>query len=108
LLPLVEGIAREEFPTPAKKNVPKAVRTVLEGAELDEIETAATLAALEALYQNYSPDLTPPRTRKLNRHSILHGHALSYGAEANSLRVFGILDLLHSQALAKRELERAA
>ncbi len=109
LLPLVEGIVGEEFPRPPWKSVPRAVRDILAGvAELDDIETAATLSALDALYQNYRPQETKRRNRGLNRHGILHGYALSYGSEGNSLRVFGVLDLLHSQALTRRKLSQAA
>jgi hypothetical protein len=111
LLPLIEGIVKEEFPVPGptrkRERVPERVRKLLaEVVELDAIETAATLVALDALYGDYDRLLTR-RSRSLNRHGILHGAMLSYGSEGNSLRAFGILDLLHSQALTRRELKAA-
>jgi lambda repressor-like predicted transcriptional regulator len=109
LLPLVEGIVRDEFPLPPRKSIPSAVRSLLENvSEIADLEMAATLAALDALYQDYRRKTMPRRSRRLNRHSILHGHALSYGSEGNSLRVFAILDLVHSQALTRRRLTKAA
>jgi hypothetical protein len=109
LLPLVEGITDDEFPRPPYTSVPASVRDALDQiTKLHEIETGAMLSALSALYQSYSKDDLPRRARTLNRHAISHGYSLGYGTEANSLRVFGILDLLHSQVQTRKELSESA
>lgn len=109
LLPVVEGVASEEFPLPRRKtSVPTAVRALLDEAELEEIETAATLTALEALYEGFERGVTPRRSGAVRRHPILHGYSIRYGGEANSLHVFFVLDLLHAQAITRRRLHEAA
>lgn len=57
------------------------------------------MAIKGSVYGRYSGGLKPPPST-LNRHAILHGWAVDYASEANSLRCFLLLDVYVAIALS--------
>lgn len=106
LLPHVEGIAVDVFAPGSRTSDPRKLYEA--GGDPDGVErllAEGLVAVFDLLYVWTSFATVSPRTRRLNRHLILHGRTVSYGSEANSLKVFLALDLLASEARAKRDYE---
>ncbi len=64
-----------------------------QGAQATIAESCAD-ALLGMFFADFSHK-DQPTDRTINRHSILHGHLVSYASEANSLRAFLMLATLH-------------
>jgi hypothetical protein len=105
LLPLLEGIAFEEFaPGQYKKPqdiVEEAVRAY------NPAEAEAILSAVFLIYGHVGFASLPSDSTRLNRHAVLHGRTLAYGTEKNSANVFFALDLLHSLVETKSDAAAA-
>lgn len=103
LLPHVEGVLVDVFaPGAGVVKIPKLYRDSIDEAHSHALLVEGFIAALEVVYGFEPFATTSPRRRKLHRHAILHGRSIKYASEANSLKVFMILDLVAWEARAKR------
>ena len=109
LVPLVEGIVAEEFQPSHSFINPRGVEALLAApGGGGDLTTEVTLQVLTFLYDFTDFRSLSPASHKLNRHAVLHGRTTGYGREVNSLRVFAILDQVHSQCLTRAGVASAA
>ena len=107
LLPCLEGVAADAFGLGKKVAVPQGLEYLVDLFDgLDALGLDIALDSLATLYGRVDFNDASRLSPRLNRHLILHGRAVRYGTEANSLRVFLHLDELHSQILAFRRLDQ--
>lgn len=106
LLPCLEGVAADAFSLGQKVTVPQGLEHLADLFEgLDALGLDVALDSLGTLYGRVDFRDASRLSPRLNRHLILHGRAVRYGSEANSLKVFLHLDELHSQVVALRRLD---
>jgi len=102
LLPHIEGILVDVFaPGSGLVKVPDLYRQNLAPERAQSLLTEGLIASLEAVYGFTPFATTKPRGQRLHRHAILHGRVVRYATEANSLRVFFMLDLIASDVRAR-------
>lgn len=109
LLPQIEGIARDyvrKYGLTGKKGTPvpphkgkELLEAVIKHGPLRNYAACQALLTIVAdplyLYQDFEKHRpVVRRSRRLNRHSILHGLQLPYATRINSLRAFLLLDAL--------------
>ena len=105
LLPCLEGVVADAIGLGQKVSVPQGLEylgDLFEG--LDALGLDVALDSLGTLYGRVDFRDASRLSPQLNRHLILHGRAVRYGSEANSLKVFLHLDELHNQVVALRRL----
>ena len=105
LLPCLEGAAADAFGLGRRVGVPSELEHLVDLFDgLDAIGLDIALDSLGTLYGRVDFSDASRLSPQLNRHLILHGRAVRYGTESNSLKVFLHLDELHSQVVALRRL----
>lgn len=94
LLPLAEGLSAEIMGKPLGKkvNVVTALAKQIGDTDKETWSQVFLNVICDTFYKSYTfGEQTAPY---LNRHGILHGRTSDYATEANSLRVFLLLDVL--------------
>jgi len=95
LLPLLEGIAMEEFrPGSNETGLLRQLADAVGADEAHELVSNGVLMTVGILWAFQYFSEVSPTSRSLNRHRVLHGRSLRYGTAENSLRVFLALDQL--------------
>jgi hypothetical protein len=91
LLPLLEGIAADAFAPGTRRGIRGmlAASPLLRGLTGDALVETVTI-----LYSDTDFSLTAAASRRLNRHSILHGRSVGYPTAANAVKVLFALDQL--------------
>jgi hypothetical protein len=101
LLPLIEGIAIEEFKPMCRDTTPKDALAIGRSIAEESLLDAAIVDTAMLLYNNLDFSTVRPTSRQLNRHFVLHGRSTAYGTEENSARVLYHLDQIHALVMAK-------
>lgn len=106
LMPCLEGVVADAFGLGQRVSVPQGLEHLADLFEgLDALGLEVALDSLGTLYGQIDFRDASRLSPQLNRHLILHGRAVRYGSEVNSLKVFLYLDELHSQVVALRRLD---
>ncbi len=100
LLPLIEGIAIEEFKPKSTDANPKDALAIASAIDIDTVIVDVAIH----LYGNIDFSTVQPTSRELNRHFVLHGRSTGYGTEYNSARVLFMLDQIHARVIAKQKV----
>jgi hypothetical protein len=108
LMPCLEGVVADAIGLEQRRGVRYGLEPLgpLFGG-LDALALTVALESLDTLYGWVDFSAASRLTPRLNRHLILHGRAVRYGTEANSLKVFLHLDEIHSQVVALRRLNES-